>query len=224
MGEESTICDGDVDRDNIMEDSALDADIGELYGSFIQIPGSKNRIMKGYLKLKGKDIVDKNFIHFHNLAYKISKIRRMNYRLPYLDEILTTYYKSENSDFIKSLSEKKEWLDEIVSTDKQWIIRNPVNPRFVGSEFNYDGIKQKMKIANKDGFSKKQNKFGYPESVTDKKSKDKTVYLRHNPDKSNNPIYRGWFGADVNCPVINNLVASCNVNNLSARLVEVNEY
>ena len=184
---------------------------------FISIPNSNRKIMKGYLSLNGETIVNTNYVQFHDLIKEMNLVTKKQFRMPYFAEAVNTYYNSKNEDFKKTFQNKAEWLDEIVSIDEQWIMRSPANARFVEDEFKYDGTKEKMKIAKEDGYFKKVNAYGYPETIQSDKPKNNPLYLWQN--NNTNPVLRCWASAG-GCPDASvNRAASLSASDLSARLV-----
>ena len=127
---------------------------------------------------------------------------------------------SKNDEFIKSVELKEspvEWTNEIIDVDNNQIIRDPINPRLVGDSFEFEGLRQKIKISKKNGYFKKINEFGYAESVTDNKPKDNPLYLW--VLSGVHPVIRNWASV-AGCPYANvNRGASDSDSNLSARLV-----
>jgi hypothetical protein len=95
---------------------------------FIQIPGSKNRIMRGFI-LKNDD---SDYPLRVSYVEAVKFIRDLNddkkkYRLPNSREILKTFYLSEDRKFKKSFEGTSEWLIEIV--DNGYVYVNPTGVR-----------------------------------------------------------------------------------------------
>lgn len=210
-------------------------------GYFIQIPGSKNKIMKKCLT-KHKELID--YLSYADILGLIAKLNDLSderqFRLPYLDEIKKTYYRSGDEEFARSfrkdIEPPMEFLSEIIVGSK-FLIRDPTYVKIsydeeIGLKIECKGKKLPIKLADENGFFDAVNKYGYPSGVIDylegtSPIKVEPVYWYTNDLKSDFvkkksfPVLCDWDHENSNMNVFTSYCDSLLDCATSARLVEV---
>ncbi len=153
---------------------------------FIQIPGSKNKIMKGPVLTDDGDIIRDTFENCCKAVFRLNEETGKTYRLPYLQEVVATFFKSGSNEFRRSflspIYKNPEWTSEVIINRKVFT-RIFDETRLINNKLNL-GTGTAISLAKEKGTFDKLNEFGYPETVLDMN--------RYDPDIEPEPVYWGY--------------------------------
>ncbi len=202
------------------------------YSEFVKIPGSDNEIMVERLRTRTGVTIKKTYVDILNFVEIINEHLSDRYRLPYLEELATTYQYSFRNFYVdekkydayrKSMahSDDAELTGEIISKNK-YLIRDPVNAG-VPDKPKITGDKVPIKLANKAGFFHKLNEFGYPETVSEFKTEDADYWVYWKPHPGTYFILCGCDNHTLQVLKLSTTLKSSQTAKVPFRLVKIAE-